>query len=163
MIPSRRTAGRSSPPADRMFLDTFYVQAILNADDAYHARAVALAPRIEAAAEVIVTEAVLIEVGDALSDRDRSAAAAFIRGCYDTPNITVVPQTTELLDRALALYDGRPDKAWGLTDCVSFVVMADMHVAAAATGDRHFAQAGFVPLLDLPTGAGILARGPSLP
>jgi predicted nucleic acid-binding protein len=126
-------------------LDTFYVQAILNPDDAYHARAIA--PRIEAAAEVFITEAVLIEVGDALSDKDRSAAAAFVRACYGTPNITVVPLTSDLLAQALALYDGRPDKAWGLTDCISFVVMAELGVAVAATGDRHFAQAGFVPLL----------------
>jgi predicted nucleic acid-binding protein len=110
MVPRHRSA-RSSPSGDRVLLDTFYVQAILNPDDAYHARAIALAPRIEAAAEVIVTEAVLIEVGDALSEKDRSAATAFICACYGTPNITVVPLTSELLARSLALYDGRSDKA----------------------------------------------------
>jgi predicted nucleic acid-binding protein len=134
-----------------VLLDTFYVQAILNPDDAYHARAVALAPRIEAATEVVVTEAVLIEIGDALSDKDRAAAVAFVRACYGTPNITVVPLTGELMARALTLYDSRPDKAWGMTDCISFVVMAELRLAFAATGDRHFAQAGFVPLLE--TGA----------
>lgn len=131
-------------------LDTFYVQAILNPDDAYHERAIALAPRIEAAEEVVVTEAVLIEIGDALSDKDRGAAVGFVQACYETPNITVVPLTNELVMRALALYADRSDKAWGMTDCLSFTVMADRDLTLAATGDRHFAQAGFVPLLEAP-------------
>lgn len=130
-------------------MDTFYVQAILNPNDAYRASASALQARIEAASQVVVTEAVLIEIGDALSDRDRAAAVGFIQACYQTPNITVVPLTTELMARALALYDDRSDKTWGLTDCVSFTVMADLELSLAATGDRHFAQAGFVPMLEV--------------
>ena len=34
----------------------------------------------------------------------------------------VVPVDTTLLDRALALYEARVDKTWGLTDCISFIV-----------------------------------------
>ena len=128
-------------------IDTFYVQAVLNTDDAYHARALALAPRVEAATETVVTEAVLTEIGDALSDKDRWAAVAFIQACYATPNMTVVPVSTELLARALAQYQSRLDKTWGLTDCISFVVMEERELTLAATGDRHFRQAGFTPLL----------------
>jgi uncharacterized protein len=40
----------------------------------------------------------------------------------------------------------RPDKDWSLTDCISFVVMKDEGIREALTGDRHFTQAGFVPL-----------------
>jgi predicted nucleic acid-binding protein len=45
------------------------------------------------------------------------------------------------------LFAKRPDKAWSLTDCISFVVMRDQDIAEALTGDRHFEQAGFVALL----------------
>jgi predicted nucleic acid-binding protein len=128
-------------------LDTFYIQAVLNPDDAYHARALALVARIENAAEAVVTEAVLVEVGDALSDKDRGAAVEFIRSCYVTSNITVVPVTASLLARALERYEDRPDKTWGLTDCLSFIVMEDFGMTAVATGDRHFRQAGFDTLL----------------
>jgi uncharacterized protein len=139
-----------TPPSgggDRVLIDTFYVQALMNRDDVYHARALAIAPRVAAATETVITEAVLTEIGDALSDKDRGAAADFIRACYITPNMTVVPVDTELLARALDRYQSRSDKTWGLTDCVSFVVMEDRGLTLAATGDRHFRQAGFDVLL----------------
>jgi predicted nucleic acid-binding protein len=41
----------------------------------------------------------------------------------NSPEIEIVPVTSALLDRAVALYSARPDKEWGLTDCISFVVM----------------------------------------
>ena len=53
----------------------------------------------------------------------------------------------ELFERGLALYNARPDKEWSLTDCISFVVMADQGLAEGLTGDRHFDQAGFKALL----------------
>ena len=47
----------------------------------------------------------------------------------------------------------RMDKEWGLTDCVSFVVMQERNLTQALTTDRHFSQAGFADLLaNLPTG-----------
>jgi hypothetical protein len=59
----------------------------------------------------------------------------------------MIPATQELFDRGVALYESRPDKEWSLTDCISFVVMADHGITEALTGDRHFEQAGFVALL----------------
>jgi uncharacterized protein len=61
--------------------------------------------------------------------------------------ITIVEAVESLYRRSLALYDARPDKDWSLTDCISFVVMADEGLTEALTGDRHFEQAGFVALL----------------
>jgi predicted nucleic acid-binding protein len=92
-----------------------------------------------------VTESVLTEVGNALSGtpRSRQLAVAFIRRCYIEPNITVVPVDTSLLSRALKLSEDREDKEWGLTDCISFVVMRDRGVLDAVIRDKHFQQAGF--------------------
>jgi predicted nucleic acid-binding protein len=44
----------------------------------------------------------------------------------------------ELLLRGLELYQSRPDKDWGLTDCVSFIVMKEQGLTEALTTDRHF-------------------------
>ncbi len=94
-----------------------------------------------------MTEAVLVEVGNALAAFDREAAARFIRKCYRTPNIKVAAVDTPLLKAALALYVGRPDKRWGLTACIPFAVMRQRDLTEAATADKHFAQAGFRTLM----------------
>jgi predicted nucleic acid-binding protein len=118
---------------DRLFLDTAFIQALLNRRDQHHARALELWPRVRSAREVWVTEAVLVEVGNALSSFHREGATRFIRLCYETRNIHVVGVDRGLLSRALELYEGRQDKTWGLTDCISFVVMSDQ--AGGAGGD----------------------------
>ena len=61
--------------------------------------------------------------------------------------MTIVSVDTALLLRATQLYRDRGDKQWGMTDCISFVVMGEHHLTEALTADRHFAQAGFVLLM----------------
>ena len=107
----------------RLFLDTVFIQALLNPRDAYHNQAKELFPRIRAASEVWITEAIFVEVGNAFSAFNRNVAVQFIQQCYRTDNIKVVSVDTQLLMQALALYQSRFDKTWGLTDCISFVVM----------------------------------------
>lgn len=132
---------------DRLFLDTAFIQALLNPRDDYHNQAKELFPRIRAASEVWITEAIFVEVGNALSAFNRSGAVQFIQQCYRTENIRVVSVDTELLMQALAFYQSRVDKTWGLTDCISFIVMQQNHLTDAVTGDRHFVQAGFRALM----------------
>jgi len=132
---------------ERLFLDTVFIQALLNRRDQYHQEARRLLPRVRDAAEVWLTEAVLTEVGNALSTVNRVAAVQFIQSCYQTANITVVSVDTPLLTRALQLYQARSDKAWGLTDCISFVVMEDQGLIDAVTADQHFVQAGYRALM----------------
>jgi len=132
---------------NRFFLDTAYVLALLNPNDIYHKQARALLPSMHSAHEVWVTEAILIEIGNALARSDRFAAVDFINSCYITPNVKVVSVDTPLLHRAIDLYHSREDKEWGLTDCISFIVKEDHDLMAALTSDDHFQQAGFRVLL----------------
>ncbi|HZF39797.1 MAG TPA: PIN domain-containing protein [Blastocatellia bacterium] len=132
---------------ERFLLDTVFVQALLNQRDQYHANAKTFLPRVRSAAEVWITEAVLIEIGNALSAFNRQATTQFIRQCYQTANVCVVSVDTFLLDRATQLYGARHDKTWGLTDCISFVVMQKQGLTDAVTADEHFVQAGFRALL----------------
>ena len=132
---------------ERLFLDTAFIQALLNPRDDYHNQAKQLFPRIRAASEVWITEAIFAEVGNALSAFNRNGAVQFIQQCYRTDNIKIVSVDTELLMQALALYQSRPDKTWGLTDCISFIVMQQQNLTDAVTGDRHFVQAGFRALM----------------
>ncbi len=132
---------------ERLFLDTVFIQALLNKRDQYHHQAKAFLPRVRAAKAVWVTEAILVEVGNALGAVNRPGAVQFIQQCYETANLQVVTVDTSLLTRALQLYSERPDKTWGLTDCISFTVMWEKTLTDAVTADLHFVQAGFRALL----------------
>jgi hypothetical protein len=59
----------------------------------------------------------------------------------------LLPPSDDLLRRGIDLYERRPDKSWSLTDCISLVARDEHSVKEALTADRHFEQAGFVPLL----------------
>ncbi len=82
-----------------------------------------------------------------MSAVNRLGAVQFIQQCYNTANLQVVTVDTSLLTRALQLYNERPDKTWGFTDCISFVVMREQGLTDAVTADMHFVQAGFRALL----------------
>lgn len=131
----------------RFFLDTAFVVALLNPKDALHEKAKSYLDSIKQAEEVWTTEAVLLEIGNAFSASRRAEAANFIAQCFVTSNLHVVSVSTTLFQRALNFYRQRPDKEWGLTDCVSFSVTQDHDLIEALTYDVHFEQAGFRALL----------------
>jgi len=133
---------------ERILLDTAFVLALLNRSDQDHAKAKELLPRVRAAREIWTTEAILVEIGNGLSGiSHRQAAFAFIKKCYATSNTHIVNVTSVILDRALNLYHDRKDKTWGVTDCISFIVMNDEHLTDAMTPDGDFQQAGFRALM----------------
>ena len=132
---------------DRFFIDTLFVQALLNKRDQYHANAVALFPRMRQALEVFVTEIVLIEIADSLCLLNRQEAAHWIEAAYYSKNIKIVKLEDTPYQQAFLLYKSRSDKTWSLTDCISFEVMWEQGLTEAVTADRHFIQAGFRALL----------------
>ncbi len=132
-----------------LVLDTSYAIARSSPPDRYHERAIALAQQIEGQKIGLVrTCAVVLEVGNALAkQRYRAAAVRLLEALENGPVVEIIPLSEGLYSRAMQLYRERPDKEWGLTDCVSFVVMQDRSITEALTADDHFRQAGFRPLL----------------
>jgi predicted nucleic acid-binding protein len=128
-----------------VFGDTFYFLALMNPADSAHQRAVRWSQNFTG--ELVTTAWVLTEVADALAaPQQRSAVPTLVRDLRADPKIVIIPPGEELFERGLDLYSQRPDKAWSLTDCISFVVMQDMGITDALTGDHHFEQAGFKAL-----------------
>jgi predicted nucleic acid-binding protein len=128
------------------FVDTGYWLALAVRSDALHEHAAALSARYRG--PLTTTEPVLLEVGDALARVPlRSFAARLLAEIRSDPRTEVVPLTPDLFERAVRLYTSRPDKEWGLTDCVSFVVMEERGIHEALAADQHFVQAGFCALL----------------
>jgi hypothetical protein len=132
-----------------VFLDTSYAIALSSSRDQFHKQALRLAEEIETARiQLLTTRAVLLEIGNALAKpRYRHAAIALLDALEVDPTVEIISLTEELYARALSLYRQRLDKAWGLVDCISFVVMRDYGVHEALTTDAHFQQAGFRALL----------------
>ncbi|AUB80667.1 type II toxin-antitoxin system VapC family toxin [Candidatus Thiodictyon syntrophicum] len=126
-----------------VFVDTGYVLALVNEHEQHHAQAVLLAQRYDRH-PVVATDAVLLEIGNALSRLARPAAAQIMADFRESVGSTVVHLTPELFDAAFARYQGHADKTWGLVDCVSFVVMRRMGFRTLLAFDQHFVQAGFV-------------------
>ena len=133
----------------KLFLDTAYVIALSVPRDTFHERSLQLADQLEAArVHLVTTRAVMLEIGNALSkQRHRNAAVKLLQALESDPLVEIVALSEQLYQRAFRLYSTRPDKEWGLSDCVSFVVMQEHKLTEALTTDDHFRQAGFRALL----------------
>ena len=130
----------------RVFADTAYFIALLNGKDTAHELALSYARR--RFREIAVTEFILLELADAFSrPPDRADFLSMDGHVHRTPTYTVVPVSAGLLQRGRDLFAARPDKAWSLTDCTSFVIMQEHGLTDALTTDHHFTQAGFRALL----------------
>lgn len=132
-----------------VFLDAAYAIALSSPKDQFHDRALHLANYLETTKTTIVTtRAVLLEIGNALSRlQHRQASVRLLIALETDPNVEIVPLSEDVYLRALQLYRERPDKEWGLVDCVSYVVMRERDIQEALTTDFHFGQAGFRVLL----------------
>jgi predicted nucleic acid-binding protein len=132
-----------------VFLDTSYAIALSVSNDEHHERAINLAEQLEAeGAGLVTTRAIILEIGNALAGlRYRNAAVQLLDALENDPKVEIIPITEELFARAFDLYRNRPDKEWGLIDCISFIVMEDRKLTNALTADDHFRQAGFRALL----------------
>jgi len=123
------------------FIDTGYVLALVNTADQYHQQARATALVVQP--PFVTTEAVLVEIGNALSRiRWRQLGIDTLHDLRTDPDIGVVPVDSALFDRGVTLYSSRTDKEWGVTDCISMVAMQDRNLTHVLTTDRHFEQAG---------------------
>lgn len=132
-----------------VFLDTSFAIALSVVTDRSHRRAVEPARQLRSErTTLITTQAILLEIGNALSRlRYRQAAVQLLDALQRDPRVKCVSLTDDLFDQAFELFQNRLDKEWGLIDCVSFVVMKQQGLSSALTTDEHFEQAGFQALL----------------
>lgn len=136
----------------RVFLDTSGLIAMATRTDRHHVEAAGELSRLKVAGARFVThDGIRIELLDTLSaPRARAGAAELVHHLSlwsSAGEIEIHALDCALIDRAIELFKQRPDKAWGLTDCLSFVLMTDLGILEAFTSDHHFAQAGFVRLI----------------
>lgn len=130
----------------KRFLDTAFLLALWFTNDENHERAMRLYDTLPK--DYVTTEYVLVEFLDATSKTSsRQVGLMTVKAIRADHRFFVVPASTELLEDGMSLYGERPDKEWGITDCISFVLMRRHALNEALTADRHFQQAGFRALL----------------
>jgi predicted nucleic acid-binding protein len=137
---------------ETVFWDTSAFVALGNADDDLHEQAVQASEVLARQnAHILTTSAVLTEVANTFSQRGwRPVALQLVQSLCQSVEMGVagvIHVDEALWERGWALFVERPDKHWGLTDCISFVVMQDQSITRAFSSDRHFEQAGFERLI----------------
>ena len=129
-----------------VFADTSYYLALLSASDQFHAAAVEQYQHLDRV--VIVTEFVLLELGNSLSRIGwREHFAELISQLRDDRKVKIVAASRPLFQKSSELFASRLDKEWSMVDCSSFVTMDEYGLADALSSDHHFEQAGFTILL----------------
>lgn len=134
-----------------LFVDTSGWASVFDSRQAEHQRAIALFKQFhQQQVRIVTTNYVLAELV-ALLDSPLKISRPQIFQIIDTIKTTSYLEAIHIdadIDRAAwELCKSRPDKAWSLVDCSSFVVMQQLNIQQALTGDRHFEQAGFIRLL----------------
>jgi predicted nucleic acid-binding protein len=133
----------------RVFADAHYWVAIINDQDQSHAAAKAIS-RTLTGVTIFTTEEALTEVLAFFCEQGqhlRQLTTATVRSLAADPMIRIVQQSHQSFLTGLALYEGRPDKGYSLTDCISMLVMRQEGITEVLTHDNHFTREGFTKLL----------------
>lgn len=121
--------------------------ALLDADDADHRRAVAIARRIAAERRpCFLTNYVEVEAHALLL---RKLGRVLAREWLLTHGLAVVRASVAEEERAKELVSTHADKEWSLCDAISFAVIEQRHVPLAFTFDHHFRQFGRCEVLGI--------------
>jgi len=132
-----------------VFADTGYWIALIDRRDQGHLAAVGSGSYL-AGRQIVTSEMVLTELLNYMSGEGeylRALTADAVARLYQDRRMTVAPQTSYQFQMALARYRARPDQAWSIVDCASFILMEERGIREALAFDRHFEQAGFTVLL----------------
>ncbi len=127
--------------------DSSAILALLDADDADHERAVAVAERVASERRPsFVTNYIEAEAHALLLRKLGRVIAREWLLAAGLPVLRALPREEE---RAKVILASHTDKDWSLCDAISFAVLESRGVRAAFTFDRHFRQYGRFEILGL--------------
>jgi uncharacterized protein len=127
--------------------DSSAILAFIDADDADHARAVAVARRIASEKRPsFITNYIEVEAHALLL---RKLGRAIAREWLLTGGLAVIRVAQDEEQRAKEILARHTDKDWTLCDAISFAVLDARRNRRAFTFDRHFRQYGHIEVLGL--------------
>ena len=127
--------------------DSSAILALLDADDADHTGAVAVARAIAAEARPsFITNYIEVETHALLVRKLGRAIARQWLLTGGLPVLRVLPTEEQAAREILARHS---DKDWSMCDAISFALLDARHIARAFTFDHHFRQYGRIQVLGL--------------
>jgi len=135
----------------RAFLDTSGFYALLVKEDKVHDYASKWMQEVAQQRPLLVTtDLVLSETATLLKARGyRRALGGYFDFLSSTRALHIRWVEPTLFAQTKAFFLRHSDHGYSFADCASFVVMAQLGLTEALTTDRHFREAGLVPLLPL--------------
>lgn len=134
---------------NEIFVDTGGLYALLVcADDGHKKACEILRCAADTGRRFITTDYILDESATLLRSRGHTAAAVDVFESILSSGACRIEWMDRLrFEKSRTLFINHHDKKWSFTDCFSFVVMKEFRLRDALSKDRHFAAAGFHPLL----------------
>jgi predicted nucleic acid-binding protein len=128
-----------------LFLDAGYVIALEASDDQNHKAASAHWRKLlKTPSQFVTTSYVFDEIVTFFNNRGRHEKAVEVgSNLIQADSIKMIHVDETLFYEGWEYFQKHKDKAYSLTDCISFIVMTQRGIKSALTFDRHFAQAGF--------------------
>jgi predicted nucleic acid-binding protein len=134
--------------SDTVLVDTSGFFALLNEDERDHPAALRIFKEEAQRHVLVTTEHVLVETATLLRARGtRELERKFFALLDATKRIRVVWASFPFFTSTREFFLKHQDKGWSFVDCASFVLMREEGLKRALSTDKHFRQAGFVPLL----------------
>jgi predicted nucleic acid-binding protein len=135
-----------------IFLDTGYIIALEAADDQYHEMALRHWRDLKKTfPKLVTTTYVFDEIVTFFNTRNQHSKAVELGNrLINSPSVRLIHIVEMLFDEAWQYFIQHEDKSYSLTDCLSFIVMKRFEIQTALTFDRHFVQAGFQKMPELP-------------
>lgn len=132
-----------------IFADTSGFYALLVKKDPMHARSKRiLSSAAQAGSRFVTTDYILDETATLLRARGCGhLVEAFFTRIFSSSACRVEWMDPERFELTRRFFLKHHDKDWSFTDCFSFCIMRLLVLGDALTTDKHFREAGFVPLL----------------
>lgn len=134
-----------------VFVDTSGLYALVEKNDAHHARARGKVEELlHAGRKLVLTDYIVDETTTLANARSGKHVAMRVLDLLEqSAGIRMEWIGSPRFDATQAFFRKYADHGYSFTDCSSFVVMHELELTQALTTDKHFPEAGFEALLSV--------------
>lgn len=132
-----------------VFIDSSGLYALLDKQDNAHRKAIEILQKAAKNKQFfITTDYVLDETATLLCARRLAhLAVRMFETVFNSDACAILWMDQDRFMRTQTFFLKHVDHPWSFTDCASFIIMKEMKLSSALTKDKHFKEAGFLPLL----------------